>query len=106
MSACANAIKYALAYWDFKLDQDQTPKDDYAPFILTQNYWNIKVQNYLEQDNKELETQTTTSKNLIVHSIENYSYRQDATYARHDSQARIHQYQIESTTIGAILQIT
>ncbi|KAA6367950.1 MAG: hypothetical protein EZS28_036523, partial [Streblomastix strix] len=29
MSACANAIKYALAYWDFKLDQDYTPKDDY-----------------------------------------------------------------------------
>ncbi|KAA6364526.1 MAG: hypothetical protein EZS28_039947 [Streblomastix strix] len=52
MSACANAIKYALAYWDFKLDQDYTPKDDYALFILTQNYWNIKVQNYLEQDKK------------------------------------------------------
>ncbi|KAA6379896.1 MAG: hypothetical protein EZS28_024579 [Streblomastix strix] len=52
MSACANAIKYALAYWDFKLDQDYTPKDDYATFILTQNYWNIKVQNYLEQDKK------------------------------------------------------
>ncbi|KAA6385719.1 MAG: hypothetical protein EZS28_018753 [Streblomastix strix] len=52
MSACANAIKYALAYWDFKLDQDYTPKDDYAPFILTQNYWNIKVQNYLEQDKR------------------------------------------------------
>ncbi|KAA6365029.1 MAG: hypothetical protein EZS28_039444 [Streblomastix strix] len=52
MSASANAIKYALAYWDFKLDQDYTPKDDYAPFILTQNYWNIKVQNYLEQDKR------------------------------------------------------
>ncbi|KAA6369370.1 MAG: hypothetical protein EZS28_035103, partial [Streblomastix strix] len=52
MSACANAIKYALAYWDFKLDQDYTPKDDYAPFILTQNYQNIKVQNYLEQDKR------------------------------------------------------
>ncbi|KAA6381738.1 MAG: hypothetical protein EZS28_022735 [Streblomastix strix] len=52
MSACANAIKYALAYWDFKLDQDYTQKDDYASFILTQNYWNIKVQNYLEYDKK------------------------------------------------------
>ncbi|KAA6373513.1 MAG: hypothetical protein EZS28_030961, partial [Streblomastix strix] len=52
MSACANAIKYALAYWDFKLDQDYTPKDDYASFVLTQNYWNIKVQNYLEQDKR------------------------------------------------------
>ncbi|KAA6378776.1 MAG: hypothetical protein EZS28_025697 [Streblomastix strix] len=52
MSACASAIKYALTYWDFKLDQDYTPKDDYASFILTQNYWNIKVQNYLEQDKK------------------------------------------------------
>ncbi|KAA6374819.1 MAG: hypothetical protein EZS28_029654 [Streblomastix strix] len=52
MSACANAIKYALAYWDFKLDQDYMPKDDYAPFILTQNFQNIKVQNYLEQDKK------------------------------------------------------
>ncbi|KAA6381928.1 MAG: hypothetical protein EZS28_022544, partial [Streblomastix strix] len=52
MSACANAIKYALAYWDFKLDQDYMPKDDYASFILTQNYWNIKVQNYLEQDKR------------------------------------------------------
>ncbi|KAA6382448.1 MAG: hypothetical protein EZS28_022024, partial [Streblomastix strix] len=29
MSACANVIKYTLAYWDFKLDQDFTPKDDY-----------------------------------------------------------------------------
>ncbi|KAA6362262.1 MAG: hypothetical protein EZS28_042211, partial [Streblomastix strix] len=52
MSACANAIKYALAYWDFKLDQDYTPKDDYASFVITQNYWNIKVQNYLEQDKR------------------------------------------------------
>ncbi|KAA6368552.1 MAG: hypothetical protein EZS28_035921 [Streblomastix strix] len=52
MSACANAIKYALAYWDFKLDQDYTPKDDYASFVLTQNYWNIKVQNYLDQDKR------------------------------------------------------
>ncbi|KAA6372263.1 MAG: hypothetical protein EZS28_032211 [Streblomastix strix] len=52
MSACANAIKYALAYFDFKLDQDYTPKDDYASFILTQNYWNIKVQNYLDQDKR------------------------------------------------------
>ncbi|KAA6395802.1 MAG: hypothetical protein EZS28_008674 [Streblomastix strix] len=30
MSACAKAIKYAFAYSDFKLDQDYTPKDDYA----------------------------------------------------------------------------
>ncbi|KAA6395560.1 MAG: hypothetical protein EZS28_008912 [Streblomastix strix] len=88
MSACANAIKYALAYWDFKLDQDYTPKDDYALFILTQNYWNIKVQNYLEQDKKEIETQATISNNQIVHSTENYSYRQDATYERHDSQVK------------------
>ncbi|KAA6354059.1 MAG: hypothetical protein EZS28_050414, partial [Streblomastix strix] len=54
MSACANAIKYALVYWDFKLDQDYTPKDDYASFILTQNYQNIKVQNYLEQDKRRI----------------------------------------------------
>ncbi|KAA6356791.1 MAG: hypothetical protein EZS28_047682, partial [Streblomastix strix] len=86
MSACANAIKYALAYWDFKLDQDYTPKDDYA--------------------SEEIEIQVTTSKNKIVRSTEKYSYRKDATYARHDSQARIHQHQIESTTTGAILQIT
>ncbi|KAA6401549.1 MAG: hypothetical protein EZS28_002930 [Streblomastix strix] len=52
MSACSNAIKYALACWDFKLDQDYTPKDDYASFFLSQNYWNIKVQNYLEQDKR------------------------------------------------------
>ncbi|KAA6385457.1 MAG: hypothetical protein EZS28_019016 [Streblomastix strix] len=52
MSACANAIKYVLAYWNFKLDQDYTPKDDYASFNLKQNYWNIKVQNYLEQDKR------------------------------------------------------
>ncbi|KAA6389429.1 MAG: hypothetical protein EZS28_015043 [Streblomastix strix] len=50
--ACANAIKYALAYSDFKLDYDYTPKDDDASFVLTLNYWNIKVQNYLEQDKK------------------------------------------------------
>ncbi|KAA6367322.1 MAG: hypothetical protein EZS28_037151, partial [Streblomastix strix] len=61
MSACANTIKYALAYWDFKLDQDYTPKDDYAPFILTQNYWNIKVQNNLEQDKRR---NRDTSKNI------------------------------------------
>ncbi|KAA6398448.1 MAG: hypothetical protein EZS28_006021 [Streblomastix strix] len=30
MSACANAIKYAFAYWDFKLDQVFTPKYDYT----------------------------------------------------------------------------
>ncbi|KAA6397713.1 MAG: hypothetical protein EZS28_006761 [Streblomastix strix] len=52
MSACANAIKYALAYSDFKLDLDYMPKDDYASFILTQNYWNIKVQNYFEQNKR------------------------------------------------------
>ncbi|KAA6370428.1 MAG: hypothetical protein EZS28_034045 [Streblomastix strix] len=52
MSVCANAIKYALAYQDFKLDQDYMPKDDYASFILRQYYWNIKVLNYLEQDKK------------------------------------------------------
>ncbi|KAA6400699.1 MAG: hypothetical protein EZS28_003770 [Streblomastix strix] len=52
MLACANAIKYALAQSNFKLDQDYTPKDSYASFLLTQNYWNIKVQNYLEQDKK------------------------------------------------------
>ncbi|KAA6389833.1 MAG: hypothetical protein EZS28_014641 [Streblomastix strix] len=52
MSTCSNAIKYALAYSDFKLDYDYTPKVDYASFVLTQNYWNIKVQNYLEQDKK------------------------------------------------------
>jgi hypothetical protein len=39
-----------------------------------------------------IETQATTSKNPIVRSTENYSYRQDAIYARHDSQARIHQH--------------
>ncbi|KAA6360980.1 MAG: hypothetical protein EZS28_043494 [Streblomastix strix] len=50
MSACVNAIKYALAYWDFKLDQDQTPKDDYAP--------------------EEIEIQATTSRNQIVRSTE------------------------------------
>ncbi|KAA6392891.1 MAG: hypothetical protein EZS28_011580 [Streblomastix strix] len=61
MSACANAIKYALAYFDFKLDQDYTPKDDYASFILTQNYWNIKVQNYHEQDKRR---NTDTSNNI------------------------------------------
>ncbi|KAA6365101.1 MAG: hypothetical protein EZS28_039372 [Streblomastix strix] len=89
MSACANAIKYALAYIDFKLDQDYTPKDDYASFIR-----------------EEIEIQATTSKNQIVRSTENYFYRQDATYARHDSQAKILQHQIESTTTEAILQIT
>ncbi|KAA6393475.1 MAG: hypothetical protein EZS28_011001 [Streblomastix strix] len=52
MSACANAIKYALAQSDFQLDQDYKPKDDYASFVIIQNYWNIKVQNYLEQDKK------------------------------------------------------
>ncbi|KAA6370700.1 MAG: hypothetical protein EZS28_033773 [Streblomastix strix] len=66
ISACANAIKYALTYFDFKLDQDYTPKDDYASFVLSQNYWNIE----------------------------------------HDSQAKFLQRQIESTTTGAILQIT
>ncbi|KAA6387086.1 MAG: hypothetical protein EZS28_017387 [Streblomastix strix] len=43
MFAYANAIKYALAYSDFKLDQDYKPKDNYASFVLTQNYWNIKA---------------------------------------------------------------
>ncbi|KAA6397549.1 MAG: hypothetical protein EZS28_006918, partial [Streblomastix strix] len=62
MSACTNVIKYAFAYWDFKLDQDYTPKDDYASFILTQNYWNIKVQNYLEQDKRR---NRDTSNNII-----------------------------------------
>ncbi|KAA6397983.1 MAG: hypothetical protein EZS28_006490 [Streblomastix strix] len=38
ISACANNIKYALAYSDFKLDQDYTPKDDYTSFVLTYNY--------------------------------------------------------------------
>ncbi|KAA6373762.1 MAG: hypothetical protein EZS28_030711, partial [Streblomastix strix] len=28
--ACVYTIKYALAYSDFKLDQNYTPKDDYA----------------------------------------------------------------------------
>ncbi|KAA6359631.1 MAG: hypothetical protein EZS28_044842, partial [Streblomastix strix] len=106
ISACASTIQYALAYGDFKLDQDQAPKDDYASFVLAQNCRNIKIQNYLEQDKKEIETQAAISKNQIVRSTENYFYQQDATYARHDSQAKFLQYWTESTTTEVILQIT
>ncbi|KAA6362488.1 MAG: hypothetical protein EZS28_041985, partial [Streblomastix strix] len=94
MSACANAIKYALAYWDFKLDQDYTPKDDYASFISNKIIGTQKFNIIWIKIREKIETQATTSKNQIVRSTEKYSYRQDAIYARHDSQARIHQHQI------------
>jgi hypothetical protein len=35
MSSCSNAIKHAFLYKDFNLHEDYTPKDNYAPFILT-----------------------------------------------------------------------
>ncbi|KAA6404167.1 MAG: hypothetical protein EZS28_000304 [Streblomastix strix] len=89
MSACANIIKYDLAYSDFKLDQDYTSKDDYASVIR-----------------EEIETQATTSQNPIVHSTENYFYRQDTKSAKHDSLAKILQHQTELTMTRVILQIT
>ncbi|KAA6359818.1 MAG: hypothetical protein EZS28_044655, partial [Streblomastix strix] len=52
ISTCTNATKQALANSDFKLHQDYEPKDDYALFVLTQNYLNLKVQNFQELDKK------------------------------------------------------
>ncbi|KAA6399739.1 MAG: hypothetical protein EZS28_004728 [Streblomastix strix] len=91
MSACANSIKYALSYSDFKLDQQYTPKDDYTSF---------------NEIKKEIETQATSSKNPIMRPTKNYSYRQDAISVQLDSKAKFRQHQIELTTTGAILQIT
>ncbi|KAA6367024.1 MAG: hypothetical protein EZS28_037449 [Streblomastix strix] len=87
MSACANAITYALTYWDFKLDQDYTPKDDYASFVLTQNYWNIKAQNYLEQDKKRNRDTSNNIKESDCAFCGKYFYRLDATFVRHYLQA-------------------
>ncbi|KAA6396528.1 MAG: hypothetical protein EZS28_007942 [Streblomastix strix] len=55
---------------------------------------------------KEIETQATISRNQIMRSTENYFYPQDAIYLKHDSQAKFLKHQIESTTTGAIQQIT
>ncbi|KAA6399954.1 MAG: hypothetical protein EZS28_004519 [Streblomastix strix] len=86
MSACANAIIYALGYSNFKFDQDYKPIDHYI--------------------REEIETPATILKNPIARFIENYFYRQDAVSVRNDSQAKFLQYQIETTTTGAILPIT
>jgi hypothetical protein len=47
MAACANAIKYGYAYRDFDINAHYEPVKDTSPkFVLTEEYWNKKVDAY------------------------------------------------------------
>ncbi|KAA6387444.1 MAG: hypothetical protein EZS28_017029 [Streblomastix strix] len=51
MDACANAIKYALAYKDFDLNANYPPViDNSYKFVLYPSYWKYKVEGYRFQD--------------------------------------------------------
>ncbi|KAA6391003.1 MAG: hypothetical protein EZS28_013468 [Streblomastix strix] len=51
MAACANAIKYALAYIDFDLNANYPPCiDNSYKFVLYPSYWKYKVEGYRFQD--------------------------------------------------------
>ncbi|KAA6375004.1 MAG: hypothetical protein EZS28_029470 [Streblomastix strix] len=51
MAACANAIKYALAYKDFDLNVNYPPCiDNSYKFVLYPSYWKYKVEGYRFQD--------------------------------------------------------
>ncbi|KAA6376981.1 MAG: hypothetical protein EZS28_027492 [Streblomastix strix] len=51
MAACANAIKYALAYKDFDLNANYPPIiDNSYKFVLYPSYWKYKVDGYRFQD--------------------------------------------------------
>ncbi|KAA6383155.1 MAG: hypothetical protein EZS28_021318 [Streblomastix strix] len=43
MASCANAVKYSMAYNEFKLDGDYSITSFDPPFYLTSQYWQAKV---------------------------------------------------------------
>ncbi|KAA6402158.1 MAG: hypothetical protein EZS28_002320 [Streblomastix strix] len=106
MSACANAIKYALTCSYVKLDQGKVPKDDFASFILLQNYWNIKIKNYLEQDKIRNRDTSNNIKESDCAFYRKLFLSTGCEIYKHDSQSKFCQHQTELTTTGVILQIT
>ncbi|KAA6384383.1 MAG: hypothetical protein EZS28_020090 [Streblomastix strix] len=44
MASCANAVKYFMAYNEFKLDGDYSINTFDPPFYLTPQYWKDKVE--------------------------------------------------------------
>ncbi|KAA6373493.1 MAG: hypothetical protein EZS28_030980 [Streblomastix strix] len=44
MDSCANAVKYTMAYNEFKLDGDYSINTFDPPFYLTPQYWKAKVE--------------------------------------------------------------
>ncbi|KAA6401286.1 MAG: hypothetical protein EZS28_003181, partial [Streblomastix strix] len=50
MASCANAVKYSMAYNEFKLDGDYSINTFDLPFYLTPQYWKAKVDGYMSQD--------------------------------------------------------
>ncbi|KAA6386854.1 MAG: hypothetical protein EZS28_017619 [Streblomastix strix] len=50
MASCANAVKYSIAYNEFKLIGDYSMTSFDPPFYLTPQYWKAKVEGYISQD--------------------------------------------------------
>ncbi|KAA6377935.1 MAG: hypothetical protein EZS28_026538 [Streblomastix strix] len=44
MASCANAVKYSIAYNEFKLDGDYSITSFDPSFYLTPQYWKAKVE--------------------------------------------------------------
>ncbi|KAA6399230.1 MAG: hypothetical protein EZS28_005248 [Streblomastix strix] len=51
MASCANAVKYSIAYNEFKLDGDYSITSFDPPFYLTPQYWKAKVEVRIMYDN-------------------------------------------------------
>ena len=52
LSANASAIKYALCYKDFDINADYSTESTLPTFRLTPEYWKMKCDNYIKQDEK------------------------------------------------------
>ncbi|KAA6401537.1 MAG: hypothetical protein EZS28_002933 [Streblomastix strix] len=63
MASCANAVKYSMAYNEFKVDGDYSINTFDPPFYLTPQYWKAKVEVY-EDYVKVIETDNVVT-NII-----------------------------------------
>ncbi|KAA6359863.1 MAG: hypothetical protein EZS28_044610, partial [Streblomastix strix] len=69
LAANANAIKYAIVYKDFDLNTNYPQSQSKSkPFILSQSYWNYKVEGYNIQDKQK---HRKTNNNV---TIKDYKY--------------------------------
>ncbi|KAA6386540.1 MAG: hypothetical protein EZS28_017932 [Streblomastix strix] len=72
IAQCANAIKYAICYSNFEINENYNYESTDKSIEITQNYWRAKVDSYIEQDSKKI-----------------YSRINDATLVTQDLRGRI-----------------